>query len=101
WHAIEPIGAATGPLDPAIPSVPIVAVQLGALGWCAPAYGSDRPIGPVSVRAWIVIGGRATDLQLEQGRPTAGVTPIAPLYLPLTLCPESTVCASLLPPPER
>src|SRR5207248_3056047 len=49
WRAIEPIGAATGPLDPAIPSVPIVAVQLRALGWCAPAYGSDRPIGPASV----------------------------------------------------
>jgi hypothetical protein len=99
WRAITPITSATGPLDPAIPSVPIVAIQLRALGWCAPAFGDDMPVGPVTVTAWTVQGPAATPLQLRQVRPPDGVTPIAALYVPLTLCPEPTICAPLLPAP--
>jgi hypothetical protein len=99
WRAIEPIAAATGPLDPAIPSVPIVAVELTALGWCAPAYGPDMPVGPASVTAWTVRGIEAVPLQLRQVRPADGVTPIAALYVPLTVCPEPTICAPLLSAP--
>jgi|GEM_PF-3118333 hypothetical protein len=84
WRAIEPITDATGPLDPAIPSVPIVAIQLTALGWCAPAYGTDKPIGPAIVTAWTIHDGAAEPLALRQVRPTDGVTPIAALYVPLT-----------------
>jgi hypothetical protein len=57
WRAIEPITEATGPLDPAIPGVPVVADLLSGLGWCAPAFGDDEPVGPATVRAWIISGG--------------------------------------------
>jgi hypothetical protein len=100
WRAIEPIEGASGPLDPAIPSVPIVALQLVALGWCAPAFGPDMPIGPADVAAWTVHGDVAMQIDLRQVRPIDGVTPIAALYVPLSLCPEPTICAPLLPSPE-
>ncbi|MBI2781094.1 MAG: hypothetical protein HYX55_04770 [Chloroflexi bacterium] len=99
WRAIEPIQTAGGPTDPSIPSVPIVAVELTGLGWCAPSYGPDVPVGPVTVSAWSVTGGVATELALRQVRPADGTTPIAALYLPLTRCPEPTVCIPLLPAP--
>jgi hypothetical protein len=99
WRAIDPIAAATGPLDPAIPSVPIVAIQLTALGWCAPAFGDVMPVGPAIVTAWSVKDGQAAELQLRQVRPLDGITPIAALYVPLTRCPETTLCAPLLPTP--
>lgn len=99
WRAIEPVDTAAGPLDAAIPSVPIGAIQLTALGWCAPAYGPDMPIGPAAVTAWTVSGGVATPLELQQVRPADGVTPIAALYVPLTLCPEPTLCAPSMPSP--
>jgi len=99
WRAIEPITGATGPLDPAIPSVPIVAIELVALGWCAPAFGPDLPVGPAEVTAWSVQAGVATRIELQQVRPVDGATPIAALYVPLSLCPEPTICAPLLPRP--
>jgi hypothetical protein len=99
WRAIEPIASATGPLDPAIPSVPVGAIVFGGLGWCAPAFGPDRPVGPATVTAWSVRSGVAAGLQLRQVRPLDGSTPIAALYLPLTRCPESTNCLPLLPEP--
>ena len=94
WRAIEPAPAATGPLDPVIPSVPIVAVELTALGWCAPAYGPAKPVGPATVSAWWVEGGVATALLLEQLQPATGVTPLAALYLPLGGCPTNLRCAA-------
>ncbi len=94
WRAIDPVASATGPLDPAIPSVPIVAVQLAALGWCAPAFGPDVPVGPAAVSAWQVIGGVATDLHLQQVRPDHGTTPLAALYLPVELCKTPPACLS-------
>ena len=100
WRAIDPIPAASGPLDPAIPSVPIVAIRLAAVGWCAPAFGPEVPIGPATVVAWTIDGRHATPLQLQQSYPTDGSTPLAALYVPLTLCPAPTICASLLPQPE-
>ncbi|MEA2673848.1 MAG: hypothetical protein QOI92_1040, partial [Chloroflexota bacterium] len=99
WRAIEPIADTTGPLDPAIPSVPIVAIELTALGWCAPAYGTDKPVGPAIVTAWTIHDGEALPLQLRQVRPAHDVTPIAALYVPLTLCPNPPGCAPPPPPP--
>jgi hypothetical protein len=99
WRAIEPVLDATGPLDPAIPSVPIVAVTLAALGWCAPAYGDGRPAGPAFVTAWHVRDGMATALGLRQVRPASGTSAIGALYVPLARCHEVTTCASLLPEP--
>ena len=84
WRAIEPVGAATGPLDPSIPAVPVAADVLTGLGWCAPAYGSEQPIGPAHVRAWQVVDGAAHEVALRQVQPADGVTPIAALYLPAT-----------------
>jgi hypothetical protein len=99
WRAIEPVVDATGPLDPTIPSVPIVAVRLVALGWCAPAYGDGRPAGPATVTAWHVRDRIATELALHQVQPASGATPIAALYIPLTRCPEPSTCDPLLPQP--
>lgn len=82
WRAIEPIPRAAGPLDPAIPSVPVVADELAGLGWCAPAFGPEQPVGPAAVRAWQVTGGVARVLSLRQVQPEDGVTPIAALYVP-------------------
>ena len=90
WRAIEPIADATGPADPAIPFVPIVALEIAALGWCAPAYGPDRPAGPATVTAWYVRGGIVTELRLHKIRPADGVTELGALYVPLTACPERT-----------
>ena len=82
WRAIDPVAAATGPLDPAIPAVPVVADVLSGLGWCAPAFGPDLPVGPARVRAWLVVDGVARVVALRQVQPVDGVTPIAALYLP-------------------
>ena len=97
WRAIEPIATASGPTDLSIPSVPIVAVELTGLGWCAPSYGPDTPVGPATVTAWLISDGIASELPLHQVRPPEGTTPIAALYVPLTRCPEPTFCAPLLP----
>ena len=88
WRAISPVASATGPLDPSIPSVPIVAIRLKALGWCAPAFGDDMPTGPADVSAWSVRGDAATPLTLDQVLPSDGVTPIAALYLPVIPAPN-------------
>ena len=82
WRAIEPATTATGPLDPSIPAVPVVADVLHGLGWCAPAYGPQQPIGPARVRAWQVVNGAARSITLRQVQPEDGITPIAALYLP-------------------
>lgn len=84
WRAIEPVDRATGPLDPAIPAVPVVADAITGLGWCAPAFGPDEPAGPAQVRAWQVIGVTDHEVALRQVQPAGGVTPIAALYLPVS-----------------
>ena len=82
WRAIEPVATATGPLDPTIPSVPVVADVLSGLGWCAPAFGDDQPVGPARVRAWLVLDRYVEPVTLRQVQPEHGTTPIAALYLP-------------------
>lgn len=99
WRAIEPVPDANGPLDPVIPAVPIVALELAALGWCAPAFGPGRPAGPARITAWHVREGTVTDLPLHQVRPAEGETELGALYVPLATCPEETICAPLLRDP--
>jgi hypothetical protein len=94
WRAIEPVGSAIGPLDPTIPSVPIVAVELQALGYCAPSFGPDKPVGPATVEAWSVGGTEAAALRLQQVRPVRGNTPIAGMYVPIEACPTPPACRS-------
>ncbi|MEO5704863.1 MAG: hypothetical protein ABIZ52_05215 [Candidatus Limnocylindrales bacterium] len=99
WRAIEPARGASGPLDPFIPAAPIVAFALAALGWCAPAFGAERPAGPATITAWYVRGTTATALELHQVRPVDGETELGALYVPLTTCPDQTICAPLLRDP--
>lgn len=94
WRAIEPTMAATGPLDPAIPTVPVVGSEIEALGWCAPAYGPGRPIGPGQVDAWLVRGGVVLELELRRVLPARGETHLAALYVPLARCPLDGPCTS-------
>ena len=92
WRAVEPIADAIGPLDPAIPTVPVVAIAVEALGWCAPGYGPERPVGPVLVEGWIVIDGVASELELRQVVPAGGTTPLAALYQPIARCALGESC---------
>jgi hypothetical protein len=92
WRAIEPVAEAGGPLDPAIPTVPIFGLDIQALGWCAPAYGAERPVGPAEVHGWIVLNGVAHVLELRQVLPARGTTMLAGLYVPISPCPLGAPC---------
>lgn len=92
WRAIEPIAEASGPLDPTIPTAPAVGLEIRALGWCAPAYGPGRPIGPADIQAWIVIDGVAHELELLQVLPWEQTTYLAGIYVPVAPCPIGTTC---------
>jgi hypothetical protein len=92
WRAIEPIAEASGPLDPAIPTAPAVGLEIRALGWCAPAFGPARPVGPAVVETWIVIDGVARHLELRQVLPEAGTTYLGGLYVPVGPCPIDASC---------
>ena len=93
WRAIEPVTEASGPLDPAIPTVPLFGLEVQALGWCAPAYGPERPVGPAQVDAWIVIDGVADEVELRQVLPARGTTALAGLYVPMARCALGATCA--------
>jgi hypothetical protein len=93
WRAIEPIDDAQGPLDPAIPGVPVIALGVGGLGWCAPAYGPARPVGPARIEAWFITAGIAQKIGLRQIQPDHGTTPLAGLYVPLAPCALTEACA--------
>jgi hypothetical protein len=94
WRAIDPVAAVSGPLDPTIPSVPIVAVELDALGYCAPSFGPDKAVGPATVEAWTVTGSEVVAVRLQQVRPPRGSTPLGGLYLPVELCATPPACRS-------
>lgn len=93
WRAIEPVVDASGPLDPMIPTVPLFGQEVQALGWCAPVYGPERPVGPVAVHGWFVLNGMAHELELRQVLPTRGTTMLAGLYVPISPCPLGAPCA--------
>jgi hypothetical protein len=93
WRAIEPMVEASGPLDPRIPTAPLFGLEVEALGWCAPAYGPGRPVGPARVDGWIVIGGIAHELGLRQTLPSRGTTALAALYVPVAPCALGTSCS--------
>jgi len=93
WRAIEPVADASGPLDPAIPTAPLFGLEVQALGWCAPVYGQDRPVGPAEVDGWIVRNGVAHVLELRQVLPARGRTAYAGLYVPISPCALGVPCA--------
>jgi hypothetical protein len=92
WRAIEPAGEASGPLDPEIPTVPLLGLEVQALGWCAPAFGAERPIGPAQIDGWIVMDGVAHELELRQVLPARGTTALAGLYVPIAPCALGAPC---------
>jgi len=93
WRAIEPVTDAAGPLDPAIPTVPLFGLEVQALGWCAPAFGAERPVGPAQVDGWIILDGIAHLLELRQVLPARGTTALAGLYVPVSPCALGVPCA--------
>ena len=55
WLAIDAVRA-TGPTDPAIEVLPLVATNVDALGFCAPLVGSvPSPRGEGAVRVWRLV----------------------------------------------
>jgi hypothetical protein len=92
WRAIEPLPTASGPSDATIPTVPVVGFEVEALGWCAPAYGPDRPVGPAQVDAWILLAGVVHELELRRVLPARGETHLAGLYVPVARCPVGARC---------
>jgi hypothetical protein len=51
WRTLDPVQNATGPLDPAIPVIPI-GPEIVALGFCATWTGPDRPPDGATIQAW-------------------------------------------------
>jgi hypothetical protein len=51
WRSLEPVSAATGPLDSHIPVVPIGA-PVDAVGYCSPWSGAERPPEDARVDGW-------------------------------------------------
>ena len=61
WRTLEPAYRATGPLDPAIPIVPVSA-RIDALGYCSPWTQDQRPPDSALVESWqVVTHGREAD----------------------------------------
>lgn len=82
WRALTPLPDATGPDDPAIPVVDVAAMEVDALGWCAPVVGPDAPAGPIVVTAFRLDrgGGDSLPNALRRIAPVNGETPFAALY---------------------
>ena len=95
WKVIEPITNATGPANPLIPSVPVAAYSVPALGWCAPVWGPLRPVGPATVRAWRIANGPPLPIELRQVAPVSLTTPLGALYGPPGGC--APACPSPAP----
>jgi hypothetical protein len=79
WIAVEPV-AASGPLDPGIPFVPVAMGIVTGVGYCAP-LGEARP--PVIARAavWAITNGGAIPLSIVPLEPVAA-NALGGLWLP-------------------
>jgi hypothetical protein len=88
WRSLEPAQAASGPLDPTIPIVPLGAA-ITSLGYCSPWNTDERPPAGAEVFAW----------RLEP-RAGASATVIATAVPLRSLAPtRATVVAALYAPP--
>lgn len=87
WRSLEPATTASGPLDPAIPVVPLGPNVVG-LGYCSPWSGADRAPDRAIVQAWRLRDPTArggdpftrVELRLVAPRPP---TPLGAIYGPL------------------
>jgi hypothetical protein len=94
WRAVSPAASVTGPDDPRIPLVGVAAMELNALGWCAPGNGDDRPTGTVDVTMWQVTASGAAELvPIRQVAPVGGQTRLAALYREATGCVAGDGCS--------
>lgn len=91
WRTMEPARAATGPLDPGIPVIPLGATIVN-LGYCSPWNTAERPPAGAVVAAWRLTV-RTTD-------PRSGWDAAA-IELRATAPTPATVVASLFAPPAR
>jgi hypothetical protein len=84
WRSFDPVTDASGPLDPAIPDVPMGPGIL-ALGYCAAWSGADRPPDDAAVLAWAssATGGSPVPVNLASASATLH-PPLGGLYLPPT-----------------
>lgn len=81
WSAVEPVATAD-PADPQIPYVSMVADQIPALGYCAPLFGPDRPVGGATAALWrIAANGTAESLHPARIEPPFE-TALVGLYAP-------------------
>ncbi len=83
WRAVAPLDEsvdAVRPDDPDIPFVPVIAMSVAELGWCAPVAGAERPVGPATVSAWRLDDGGPTRLVLVRSAPEQGDSAFGSLY---------------------
>ncbi len=95
WIAVQPV-AASGPLDPGIPFVPVATGIVTAIGYCAPPDDSRPPV-IARTSLWAVSAGVATPLSLV---PLEPATPNAQggLWLAPPELERSSPGASAAPP---
>src|SRR5205823_1186316 len=79
--------------DPAIPIVGVAGSQIDELGWCAPADGPAKPLGPIVLTMWRLDGPAAVAVPLRLVAPTSGQTRFAALYREVTDCVGSLACS--------
>lgn len=70
WIAIEPT-TASGPLDPAIPFVPVATGIVTAIGYCAPLEEASRPPAVAVASLWALRDGQAIPLSLLPLEPSS------------------------------
>jgi hypothetical protein len=81
WRSLEPARAANGPLDPAIPIVPLGA-QVDALGYCSPWSADERPPDTARVDCWrIATDGRGGGVAIAETNRLQPVDPGWPSIL--------------------
>lgn len=64
WRATE-ASVASGPLDPGIGFMPVVAAHIANLGWCAPVGGPLRPPAGLQATVFRLEGARATPVDVD------------------------------------
>jgi hypothetical protein len=72
WRSLDPVAVANGPLDPAIPIVPLGA-QVDALGYCSPWGAGERPPDTARVDGWLIAADGGA------GRAVAGTIRLQPV----------------------
>jgi len=93
WRSLQPAYGAKGPLDPAIPIVPIVA-RLDGLGYCSPWTQDQRPPDAATVDAWQIVASVAETDGRNLGATVANGLSLHPL-----MPGWATVLGALYAPP--